>query len=49
VQFWLCDEMQVHNAGHMVPMDQPKAALQMLKSWMAGKVTLAGADSEINN
>ncbi|KAL3718185.1 hypothetical protein ACJRO7_003338 [Eucalyptus globulus] len=41
--------LKVHNAGHMVPMDQPKAALQMLKSWMAGKVTLAGADSEINN
>ncbi|KAK3408063.1 hypothetical protein EUGRSUZ_J00372 [Eucalyptus grandis] len=41
--------LKLHNAGHMVPMDQPKAALQMLKSWMAGKVTLAGADSEINN
>lgn len=22
------------DAGHMVPMDQPKAALKMLKSWM---------------
>lgn len=22
------------DAGHMVPMDQPKAALNMLKSWM---------------
>ncbi|XP_010034179.2 serine carboxypeptidase-like [Eucalyptus grandis] len=41
--------LKVHNAGHMVPMDQPKAALQMLKSWMAGKVTLAGADSGTNN
>ncbi|KAF8009572.1 hypothetical protein BT93_J0547 [Corymbia citriodora subsp. variegata] len=39
--------LKVHNAGHMVPMDQPKAALQMLKSWMAGKVAVAGADSEI--
>lgn len=38
--------LKVHNAGHMVPMDQPKAALQMLKSWMAGKVAMAGADSE---
>ncbi|XP_010031406.2 serine carboxypeptidase-like [Eucalyptus grandis] len=39
--------LKVHNAGHMVPMDQPKASLQMLKSWMAGKVAMAGADSEI--
>ncbi|XP_039159185.1 serine carboxypeptidase-like isoform X2 [Eucalyptus grandis] len=38
--------LKVHNAGHMVPMDQPKAALQMLKSWMAGKAAMAGADSE---
>ena len=30
---------QVHEAGHLVPMDQPKAALQMLQSWMAGKLT----------
>ncbi|XP_078178376.1 serine carboxypeptidase-like [Carex rostrata] len=28
--------LKVHNAGHMVPMDQPKAALQMLKSWTQG-------------
>ncbi|KAF8009568.1 hypothetical protein BT93_J0543 [Corymbia citriodora subsp. variegata] len=39
--------LKVHNAGHFVPMDQPKAALQMLKSWMAGKVAVAGAGSEI--
>ncbi|KAL3718187.1 hypothetical protein ACJRO7_003340 [Eucalyptus globulus] len=39
--------LKVHNAGHMVPMDQPKASLQMLKSWMAGKVAMTGADSEI--
>jgi len=24
----------VRDAGHMVPMDQPKAALKMLKRWM---------------
>jgi len=28
----------VKEAGHMVPMDQPKAALQMLKDWMQGKL-----------
>jgi len=30
---------QVYAAGHMVPMDQPKAALEMLKRWMGGKLT----------
>lgn len=25
---------QVHDAGHMVPMDQPEAALEMLKRWI---------------
>jgi len=30
---------QVYGAGHMVPMDQPKASLEMLKSWMGGKLT----------
>ncbi|KAG5145984.1 hypothetical protein JHK84_031527 [Glycine max] len=30
--------LKVHGAGHMVPMDQPKVALQMLKSWMGGKL-----------
>ena len=30
--------LKVHNAGHMVPMDQPKAALQMLKTWTQGKL-----------
>ncbi|CAD5332419.1 unnamed protein product [Arabidopsis thaliana] len=28
----------VYNAGHMVPMDQPKASLQMLQNWMQGKL-----------
>ncbi|XVF46256.1 hypothetical protein PTKIN_Ptkin03bG0013200 [Pterospermum kingtungense] len=31
--------LKVHNAGHMVPMDQPKASLQMLQNWMQGKLT----------
>ncbi|KAL9280319.1 Serine carboxypeptidase-like 47 [Arabidopsis thaliana] len=31
--------LKVYNAGHMVPMDQPKASLQMLQNWMQGKLT----------
>ncbi|WCJ41576.1 Serine carboxypeptidase-like [Euphorbia peplus] len=31
--------LKIYEAGHMVPMDQPKAALQMLQSWMQGKLT----------
>ncbi|KMT02338.1 hypothetical protein BVRB_9g205630 [Beta vulgaris subsp. vulgaris] len=34
--------LKVHDAGHMVPMDQPKAALEMLKQWTQG--TLASTD-----
>ncbi|KAG2398489.1 Serine carboxypeptidase-like 49 [Vigna angularis] len=30
--------LKVYEAGHMVPMDQPKAALEMLKRWMGGKL-----------
>ncbi|XP_020214594.1 serine carboxypeptidase-like [Cajanus cajan] len=30
--------LKVRDAGHLVPMDQPKAALEMLKSWMAGNL-----------
>lgn len=26
--------LKVYNAGHMVPMDQPKASLEMLRRWM---------------
>lgn len=29
---------QVHDAGHMVPMDQPKAALEMLRRWTRGNL-----------
>ncbi|XP_031483161.1 serine carboxypeptidase-like [Nymphaea colorata] len=31
--------LKVHDAGHMVPMDQPKASLEMLKRWMEGKLS----------
>ncbi|KAJ0963573.1 hypothetical protein J5N97_028695 [Dioscorea zingiberensis] len=30
--------LKVHNAGHMVPMDQPKAALEMLRRWTYGEL-----------
>ncbi|CAI0410929.1 unnamed protein product [Linum tenue] len=36
--------LKVHNAGHMVPMDQPKAALEMLKRWTQGKLSDATAE-----
>lgn len=31
---------QVHDAGHMVPMDQPKVALEMMKRLMQGKLVV---------
>lgn len=31
--------LKVHDAGHMVPMDQPKAALEMLQRWMQNKLS----------
>ncbi|KMZ69154.1 putative Serine carboxypeptidase [Zostera marina] len=31
--------LKVHNAGHMVPMDQPKASLEMLKRWIGGNLS----------
>ena len=34
----------MHDAGHMVPMDQPKAALEMLKRWTQGTLSESGAD-----
>ena len=30
--------LQVYNAGHMVPMDQPQAASEMLDSWLNGSL-----------
>ncbi|GLT80764.1 hypothetical protein SLA2020_521870 [Shorea laevis] len=32
--------LKVHNAGHTFPMDQPKISLQMLNSWMQGKLAV---------
>lgn len=37
---------QVHDAGHMVPMDQPKAALEMLKRWMEGSLSKVTTEQE---
>ncbi|KAL7612573.1 serine carboxypeptidase-like isoform X1 [Lactuca sativa] len=31
--------LKIYDAGHMVPMDQPKAALSMLKRWMRGSLS----------
>ncbi|CAN8270071.1 unnamed protein product [Cochlearia groenlandica] len=31
--------LKVHDAGHMVPMDQPKAALKMLKRWIENSLS----------
>ncbi|XP_047149302.1 serine carboxypeptidase-like [Vigna umbellata] len=38
--------LKVHDAGHMVPMDQPKAALEMLKRWTQGTLTESGDDAD---
>lgn len=37
--FILAHMNQVHDAGHMVPMDQPKAALEMLRRWTRGSLS----------
>ncbi|XP_057424271.1 serine carboxypeptidase-like isoform X1 [Lotus japonicus] len=38
--------LKVHDAGHMVPMDQPKAALEMLKKWTRGILAESRAEDE---
>ncbi|GLT70165.1 hypothetical protein SLA2020_422620 [Shorea laevis] len=38
--------LKVHNAGHMVPMDQPKASLEMLKRWTQGTLSEAAKEAE---
>jgi hypothetical protein len=43
VFFW---HGQVHDSGHMVPMDQPKAALEMLKRWTSGNLSDASSSSK---
>nr|XP_043632437.1 serine carboxypeptidase-like [Erigeron canadensis] len=37
--------IKVHNAGHMVPMDQPRASLKMLELWTTGKLSLPKKDT----
>lgn len=37
---------QVHDSGHMVPMDQPKVALEMLKRWTSGNLSDASSSSQ---
>ncbi|KAL3625688.1 hypothetical protein CASFOL_030217 [Castilleja foliolosa] len=32
--------LKVHNSGHMVSLDQPKAALKMLRRWINGHIPL---------
>lgn len=38
--------LKVHDAGHMVPMDQPKAALEMLKRWTRGSLSEPTTESK---
>ncbi|GAA0139747.1 serine protease [Lithospermum erythrorhizon] len=40
--------LKVHDAGHMVPMDQPKASLEMLRRWMQGKTPLAEIKDQLS-
>ncbi|RDX81940.1 Serine carboxypeptidase-like 48 [Mucuna pruriens] len=40
--------LKVYEAGHMVPMDQPKAALEMLRSWMQGKLTMTRSGDNVS-
>ncbi|KAI4322314.1 hypothetical protein L6164_022021 [Bauhinia variegata] len=39
--------IKVYEAGHMVPMDQPKAALEMLRRWMQGKLTMTHSGDNV--
>ncbi|GLU11878.1 hypothetical protein SLE2022_285980 [Rubroshorea leprosula] len=41
--------LKVHNAGHMVPMDQPKNSLQMLKRWIKGKLAVQHSERTAPN
>ncbi|EXC31798.1 Serine carboxypeptidase-like 48 [Morus notabilis] len=40
--------LRVHDSGHMVPMDQPKASLEMLRSWMQRKLTKTETEERIS-
>ncbi|XP_052184116.1 serine carboxypeptidase-like [Diospyros lotus] len=35
--------LKVHDAGHLVPMDQPEASLEMLKRWTKGQLSVPKA------
>ncbi|GJM88393.1 hypothetical protein PR202_ga04451 [Eleusine coracana subsp. coracana] len=37
--------LKVYDSGHMVPMDQPEAALEMLKKWLEGAMTRKTANN----
>ncbi|KAG1362655.1 Serine carboxypeptidase 3 [Cocos nucifera] len=41
--------LKVYDAGHMVPMDQPKAALEMLKRWIQGNLVEFSSESNSLN
>uniref|UniRef100_A0A453D424 Uncharacterized protein n=1 Tax=Aegilops tauschii subsp. strangulata TaxID=200361 RepID=A0A453D424_AEGTS len=43
-----CHYDQVHDSGHMVPMDQPKAALEMLKRWTSGNLSDASGSQRLD-
>ncbi|KAL3518431.1 hypothetical protein ACH5RR_021020 [Cinchona calisaya] len=40
--------LKVHDAGHLVPMDQPKVALVMIQKWMHGNLPLTGMGNKPN-
>ncbi|KAI8002370.1 Serine carboxypeptidase-like 48 [Camellia lanceoleosa] len=40
-------ELLFHDAGHMVPMDQPKASLEMLKRWTQGKLSMTKLEGRL--
>ncbi|XP_072982119.1 serine carboxypeptidase-like [Typha latifolia] len=39
--------LKVHDAGHMVPMDQPKASLEMLRRWTHGMLAESYSKSRV--
>ncbi|XP_027085115.1 serine carboxypeptidase-like [Coffea arabica] len=40
--------LKVHDAGHMVPMDQPKASLVMIEKWMQGTLPVTGIADKLS-
>lgn len=39
--------LKVHKSGHMVPMDQPKASLEMLRRWMQNRLHIRETDDHL--